>query len=191
MIDCVRDRLADERQTELSRLGSSKALYATTRGAMDGASIAAASRALSLALADRLAAHDAAWAADLEALVREDAETLEDLAGDPVDPLFDPALADEPAGALGTVLGWATVAIALGEQETGYFVGQAQPGDADTVRSVVDNRTALREAVCETVERVGPDREAIVAAALSTVDAAYDAYVDRLEAEGIEPKSIC
>ncbi|AWB27771.1 hypothetical protein [Halococcoides cellulosivorans] len=191
MTDCVRETLTDERQTELSRLGSSKALYATTRGAMDGPTIVAASAALSDAVADRLADREESWAADLESRAREDAETLSDLAGEPIDPLVDFELAGSEAETLGTLVGWATVAIHLGEQETGYFVGQAQPGDADTVRSVVTNRKEFRKAVCSAVESADVDRDAIESAALDAVDAAYEAYVDRLEAEGIEPKSIC
>ncbi|MFB6161904.1 MAG: rubrerythrin family protein [Halococcoides sp.] len=190
MTDCVRETLESERQTELSRLGSSKALYATTRGTMDGPAIAAANRAMSEAIADRLADRDASWAEDLERRARSDAERLADLAGEPGDPLIDPALGEE-AAALGTLIGWATVAIRLAEQETGYFVGQARPGDADTVRSVVDSRERFRERVCSAIEDAGVDRDAVEAAAIDLVDAAYEAYVDRLEAEGIEPKSIC
>lgn len=190
MTDCVRETLESERQTELSRLGSSKALYATTRGTMEGSQIAAASAALSEAIADRLADREASWAADLEARARSDAETLADLAGEPIDPLIDPVLG-EGDEAFGTLIGWATVAIRLAEQETGYFVGQARPGDADTVRSVVKSREAFRERVCSAIEDADADREVVQAAAIETVDLAYDAYVDRLEAEGIEPKSIC
>jgi len=190
MTDCVRATLEDERQTALSRLGSSKALYATTRGAMDGPSVAAANQALSEAIADRLADREASWATDLEDRARSDAERVADLAGESIDPLIDPPL-DEDDETFGTLIGWATVAIRLAEQETGYFVGQAQPGDADTIRSVVESREAFRKRVCSAIENAEVDRETVKASAIETVDTAYEAYVDRLDAEGIEPRSIC
>jgi hypothetical protein len=196
------DAVRTDNRTALSRLGSSKALYADTAGNL-------ADEAVLQAAADR--AHHAAetltaWAeaadGDVEALFaetaaaeREHVETVADERGDysPGDP---PAVqtylrtVDGTDARLGAFVGWALAASENAKQVVGYFVGQASPRTASTFRDVSGDYEQYLETASETVTRVEHPDEARRAAD-AAVEADYNEYFDTLEEMGVNPKPVC
>lgn len=197
-----------DHETELSRLGSSKALYAVTAGEMDSAAVRAAMAARAAAAAEVFDA----WAADepderaVETFAtaaetqREAAAATDDGEATTADvpepgPMVE-ALADlggtvERAGGLAA---WALVADALYAQAVGFFVGSADAESADRFRerraAVEPVREAALDLLGATVED-DADRERAAGAAAATIEAAYDGYVAVLEDLGITVKPIC
>jgi hypothetical protein len=196
------DRVRDENETALSRLGSSKAMYAVTGGDMDADGVrAAAADETHLAARtfdawaadeadDRAAATfaDAAdRARDAHDLVAPDDHSHADSL--PVYAHLDglEATADRAAGLLGRAL----VAGQTFEQMVGFFVGNADPTTADTFRTVRDGAADDREAAADLVEAVCDDPDRAVEVAGGVIDVAYDDYVETLESMGIKPKNVC
>jgi len=190
--DDLIESIRDDQRTPLSRLGSSKSLYALTEGEM-------ADDAVRAAVAD-VAHHAAATFEGWRTDVSEHAATLacehEDEAVDDHDPDGRSAMADA-LGALegeierlGGLLGWTLVAEKYAEQATGYFTGQADPQTASTFRSFGGGLADLRARVLDALE-VHDDREAAEEGAAGVVRAAYDEYVEALEAQGVNPKPVC
>ncbi len=197
-----------DHETELSRLGSSKALYAVTAGEMDTPAVLAAMAARASAAADVFEA----WAADepderaAEAFAtaaerqREAAASVDDAdgaaAGVPEPgPLFETLASLE--GTVERAAGlsaWALVADALYGQAVGFFVGSADVGTADRFRGLRDEVGPVRDDALDllgaTVE-TDADRERAADAAAAGVEAAYDGYVSVLEDLGITVKPIC
>ncbi|WP_049980345.1 hypothetical protein [Halolamina rubra] len=203
--DTFRDDLRAARDTELSRLSSSKAVYALTGGEMDGDAVRAGT-ARELAALEPIFAD---WAdggdGDAAALFADVTEFAADSAGS-----FDGAaaadgadrhvVADALAGREGELARLAAAAAAflvldeLAGQLVGFFVGDADRTSADEFRTF---RTALGEhgdaaaellaARCETEA----DEEAARDAGAAVVDGAYDWYVETLESMGVEPKNVC
>lgn len=201
------DAVTEEAQTPLSRLGSSKSLYADTMGEMDEAPVLRA-------VADTEHAAGVtfgAWAdeetdEDAAAVFREAADAArsryETVVGklgehDPGDP---PAIQeylrglDDTVSRLGGLVGHALVADRKTSQVTGFFTGQADPGTAATFREMSDEfdaqleaATARLEAECDTDEQW--DRA--LNAATDAIQAAYDEYFGRLEGMGVSPKPVC
>lgn len=210
LLDAVREATA----TELSRLGSSKALYAATEGDLDAESVfraaATAERAAAEtfeawanAEADETAAaafrETAAEEREHAARVREelDGDTAEESAGGDEDL---PALAthlrdlDDTVARAGGFLGRVLVADESKSQYVGYFVGDADPQSAAVFRELRGDLEGQREraldlldAVCETEE----DWERAEAAAVGAIEAAYEAHVEALESLGVDPKPVC
>jgi hypothetical protein len=200
------DGVRQEQQTELSRLGSSKSLYADTEGEMEADAVLAA-------VADIFYHADATfedWAdgaddgagdlfADATELAGEQYGTVAGELGDH-DP-GAPAPLAEYLQALDTTpervagyLGWALVVENKTSQAVGFFVGQAAPGTAstfrdvrDAVETVVDDAADTLVAVCDTED----DEDLAHQAAVGTIQAAYDDYFDTLEALGVNPKPVC
>ncbi|WP_324663691.1 rubrerythrin family protein [Haloarcula sediminis] len=197
LIDAVRD----DQQTELSRLGSSKTLYADTRGEMEPDAIHAAAAAREAAAVDTFGA----WAddesddsaADLFADAADEAsERLGDT--DPADCAFH--MHDELDGLdatverLGGLVGWTLVDKKVKEQLTGFFTGQADPQTASTYRSAGSEIEALREDAADLLDDIcdgEDDWDAAEGAAVDVVAAAYDDYVETLEELGVNPKDVC
>jgi hypothetical protein len=201
------DAVREDNRTALSRLGSSKALYADTAGEMDDGSVLGAAADRAHAAAETFESwaggedHDAA--SDLFASVaageRDHYETIADERGDhePGDP---PAVVEHLASVDGTVervgalVGWALAASNSTDQLVGYFVGQADPQTSGTFREISDGQegyvadaTATLAEVCEDED----DWEAALAAAGRTVQADYEAYFETLESLGVNPKPVC
>ncbi|MBX0324261.1 rubrerythrin family protein [Halomicroarcula sp. F13] len=198
LIEAVRD----DQQTELSRLGSSKTLYADTRGEMDPENVRAA------AAAREQAAHDtfSAWAdegdgaaGDLFADAAEDAaDRLDDVDADPADREFAMHdILDDLTGTverLGGLVGWTLVDQKTKGQLTGFFTGQADPQTASTFRSAGNEVEALREDAADLLEETcadDADWETAEGAAVDVVAAAYDDYFETLEDLGVNPKPVC
>jgi len=197
LIDAVRD----DQQTELSRLGSSKTLYADTRGEMEPDAIHAAAAAREAAARETFETWETTEDSDAAAdLFTDAAAGASDRLGetDPADREFH--MHDTMAGLdatverLGGLVGWTLVDKKIKEQLTGFFTGQADPQTASTYRSAGSEVEALREDAAdllgETCDGDG-DWDAAEAAAIDAVAAAYDDYVETLEELGVNPKDVC
>ena len=191
------DSVRTAHETALSRLGSSKWVYALTGGEMDGEEVETAWAT------DNRAAHETfgAWADDADADAAAVFAAVAEAASDRADgdneprPMYDAlaSLDDTPARA-GGLVGWTLVAEKTLAQMVGFFVGDADPTTANTFREYKSETQEFREraedlldAVCDddadwSRAREGADR---------VVEAAYDDYVETLESMGIKPKNVC
>lgn len=189
------DTVSSANKTALSRLGSSKALYAITEGEMNEETILSGA-------ADR--AHYAgetfgSWDGEPFATAADTtADHYETIVGklDDHDPGEQPdlfaALAEQEgtAARLGGLVGWTLVAKKTFEQLTGYFVGQADPQTSQTFRDLGGDVEDLREQALDALAEEG-DWETAETAADEVVQAAYDDYFETLEALGVNPKPVC
>lgn len=198
----------DDNETALSRLGSSKALYAATGGEMNANEVLQAA-----ADAEHTAANTFADWADTES--NEDAATVfddvaageRDHADQVLDKLDDYDPEDDPSGIqaelrqlddtidrAGGLLGRIIATEKSKTQLSGFFTGQADPGTANLFRDLKsdldDQRDAvhaLLQAVCQTDE----DWDRARTAATNAIQAAYEDYTERLERMGVNPKPVC
>lgn len=187
------DALRDEYETELSRLGSSKVLFALTGGEMDEGPVTAVAAGRAAARADTLEE----WATDADgdaaALFSTAAEAEREYADSlGADAEAEPSPVEEvlrgletPDERLGGLLAATLVEKRITEQVVGFFVGQANPRAAGDVR---DHVGALEDRLAE-LEDLADDAGAD--AGERVVEAAYGEYVDRLEAQGVNPKPVC
>jgi hypothetical protein len=193
--------LRDNHETEFSRLGSSKAMYALTGGEMDGDRVRAAAATDALAFAAVLDAWDAADStanlyADLAAAAREHADAVDDDPTQDAQPLLYDALSGlktTPAR-LGGLLGRYLVVSEYASQMVGFFVGDADPMAANDFRDLRSETDAERDRVVDALDAAcGTDEEWAAArdAAETVIEAAYDDYVETLESMGIKPKNVC
>ena len=195
------DTVTDDLETQLSRLGSSKWLYALTDGDMTGEAVRTAAAADAAAAAETFGA----WVDDADG----DGETFEALAAsaadrrDAVDPeadaaargLYD-ALAslDGTVSRLGGALGYLLVLDRTVGQMVGFFVGDADPSTANEFRGLRDGVDADRSRVVDALDSACSadlDWDRAAAAATTVVEATYDDYVETLESMGIKPKNVC
>jgi len=199
------DAVRDDHETALSRLGSSKWIYALTGGEMDGEHVrrAAADEASVAATTfdawaadegDETAAETFVDAADtardhLETVRPEDYRPVESL------PAYD-ALAgvEGTAARSGAFLARALVTGETLGQMVGFFVGDADPGTANTFRDLRGDVEAQRDAAVDLLDAVcgsDDDWETAREAADTVIEAAYDDYVETLESMGVKPKNVC
>lgn len=200
-------------ETALSRLGSSKSIYADTRGEMEPDAVLAAAATAHHHAAETFAAWaddadagtddaDAGAAEAWDAAAATEREAAEELAAalDEFEPGPVPAVQaairdhDTTVERAGATVGWALALGKKAEQATGFFVGQADPGTADLFRDVRETVDAQRERAGEVLTAAcegDADREAALAAADDAVQAAYDEYVETLEELGVNPKPVC
>ncbi|KAB1187121.1 MULTISPECIES: transcription antitermination protein [Haloferax] len=194
------DSLRDAHETPLSRLGSSKALFAVTGGEMNGDAVRAAAAAEAAAAVDLFDTwaddepnDDAATLfSDLADTAREHAETVNaDPEGDA--PTIYSVLADFDTTdeRLGGALARAVVSLKAVEQMVGFFIGDADPKAANTFRTLKSDLQEQVEGLADAVEELVDDEDAARAAADTVVEAAYDEYVETLEGMGIKPKNVC
>jgi len=198
--DDLIDAVGDDQQTELSRLGSSKTLYADTGGEMEPEAIHEAAAAREAAAQDTFET----WADDADDGA---AELFADAASDASDRLGDTDPADREfhmhdtladlettVERLGGLVGWTLVDKKVKEQLTGFFTGQADPQTASTYRNAGSEVVALREDAADLLESACGDEsdwDAAEDAAIAVVAAAYDDYVETLEELGVNPKDVC
>jgi hypothetical protein len=187
------DRVRSAVKTELSRLGSSKSLYADTEGEMEPDAV--------LATVADTAHHAAAtfegWGGPFEAAAAGERERYEAVSAelDGHEPGAVPAVvaaldgASDGAERRGAAAGYALVAGEKAGQATGFFTGQADPQTASLFRGIRGEYEDLREQVVEGLDE--GDADPAVEAAVAVVEAAYDEYVDRLESMGVNPKPVC
>ncbi|WP_318567728.1 transcription antitermination protein [Salinigranum marinum] len=196
------DALRDDHETPLSRLGSSKWVYALTGGEMDGDAVEAAWAT------ETAAAHAtfAAWADDEESDeaaaafvdVAETAAGHGDGHGDAeteTPPMYE-ALAgiEGTAERAGGLLAWTLVTEKTLAQLVGFFVGDADPSSANTFRgyrSDLQDQGTTAADLLDTVCDDETDWDAAREGADRVIEAAYDDYVETLESMGIKPKNVC
>jgi len=201
------DTVRSGNETELSRLGSSKSLFADTGGEMNAEDVLTAA-----ATAEHHAAETyGQWADDeggdvAEAFAeteREERAHYETVAGelDEHEPGAVPAIQaylrelDDTAARLGGFVGRTIAAEKSKTQITGFFVGDADPQTAGLFREMggdldaqLSRAAALLDAEC------GDDEERwnqALEAADGAIQAAYDEYTDALESMGVNPKPVC
>lgn len=203
------DAVREENQTPLSRLGSSKSLYAETAGEIDTEPVLEAT-----ATAEHAAWQTfQAWAADesnevvreffehVAAQERGHYEQVTDRLGSEVPPSETvPAIHDYLRRRTGTVerlgafVGRTLASKRSKDQIVGYFVGDADPQTAQLFRGFgADLDDQLSEAI-SLLEDLGLDEagfERARAAATTAIEAAYDEYVEALESMGVNPKPVC
>ena len=202
------DDVRDSNETALSRLGSSKSLYAETEGEMEADAVLAAAATAEYHAAETFAAWaddegdpDAAdaWAANAEE-ERDHYDAVVAELGDDHDPGPPAAIQeylrglDDAVERAGAAVGRTLAADASKSQLTGFFVGQADPQTASTFRDVagdldgqLDRAAALLGALCEDES----DWERAAEAATEAVQAAYEEYTETLESMGVNPKPVC
>jgi len=195
-------------RTALSRLGSSKSLYADTMGDMDTDAVLGAAADAEHHAAETYAAwaeseNDPEVAEAFDATADEEREHYETVAGklddhEPNDEI--PAIHESLRSLDGTVerlggfVGRTLAAEKSKEQMTGFFVGQADPGTAQSFRDMgedldaqLDRALDLLAEHCESED----DWERAETAASGAIQAAYDEYTERLEGMGVNPKPVC
>lgn len=201
------DAVRSDNETALSRLGSSKALYADTRGEMDREEVLHAA-----ATAEHHAAETyAAWAeseegdvaAAFETTAAEERDHYETVAGelDDHEPGSVPAIQatlrefDDTVERLGGFVGRTLAAEASKGQITGFFVGQADPQTSQLFRDMGDDLDAqLERATDQLAATCGDDEDCwkrAREAASTAIQAAYEEYTERLEGMGVNPKPVC
>ena len=200
------ETVRDEAATPLSRLGSSKALFADTDGEMEDDAVmqAAGDRAHFAAerfddWADNESGDVSELFADAADTERKHAEAAANEHGD-YEPGEEPDVQGHLAEVEGTVerlgafVGWALAAGNNGDQVVGYFVGQASPMTASTFRAFGDDYDAYVEDASDLLANVTDDDDeltAAVEAATAAIEADYDAYFETLESLGVNPKPVC
>lgn len=205
--ECL-ERVETENRTALSRLGSSKYLYAATGGEMDIQRVLAAAASAEYQAAEtyeQWATEESdqtaqtVWSTTAAEERAHYDRVLEELDGshDPGEPsaihryLRGLSATQERAGGF---LGRTLAADRSKSQFTGFFVGQAQPGVASLFRDLGgdldeqrDRALDLLETVCETEA----DWDRATAAAAEAIQTAYEEYVTTLEDMGVNPKPVC
>lgn len=201
------EAVRDENKTALSRLGSSKALYADTMGEMEREEVLAAA-----ATAEHHAAETyEAWADDASGDVadafaetaaeeRDHYETVADELEDH-EPGEVPAIQtylrglDDDVERLGGFLGRTVAAEKSKEQLTGFFVGDADPQTASLFRGMGDDLDEQLERAADLLDAsCGDDDDCwdrALEAANGALQAAYEEYIERLEGMGVNPKPVC
>jgi rubrerythrin len=201
------DRVREDNRTALSRLGSSKALYADTSGEMDPEPVLRAA-----AVAER-AAHEtfAAWADEESSAAAEAFRTaaeeerdhyeavLGELDDEEVSVQEVPAIQAYLRDLEGTVeraggfVGRTVAAEKSKEQLVGFFVGQADPQTSRTFRGMGDDLDAQLDRGRDLLAEVCDDEdwERALDAASGAIQAAYEEYTERLESMGVNPKPVC
>jgi hypothetical protein len=201
------EEVREANKTALSRLGSSKALYADTMGEMDAGEVLTAA-----ATAEHHAAETyAAWAgssenevaAAFETTADEERDHYETVAGelDDHDPGEVPAIQaylrdlEGDVERVGGFVGRTLAAEKSKEQVTGFFVGDADPQTARLFRGMGDDLDAQLERATDLLESLCGDNdecwERAETAASGAIQAAYAEYTERLEGMGVNPKPVC
>lgn len=201
----VIDAVRDDNATALSRLGSSRSLYADTGGEMERDVILAAAADAEAAAAETFAA----WADDesdpdvataFAATADEERNHYETVLAelDDHDPDYVPAIQEylrtleATPERVGALVGRTLAAEKSKEQLIGFFVGQADTDAADLFRSMGDDLDAQLSRAAELLEAFDDDeRQRAKAAADEAIQTAYDEYASRLEELGVNPKPIC
>lgn len=202
------DAVREDNETALSRLGSSKSLYAATGGEMDATHVLEAA-----ADAEYVAARTFdAWSDDephddasdaFAATASEEADHYETVAAELDD--YDPD--DTPSGMqaflrdcdttverAGGLLGRVLATEKSKEQLTAFFTGQADPQTASLFRDLKGDLDDQRDRALDVLAAVcedDADWQTAKDAADGAIQAAYDEYTERLEAMGVNPKPVC
>ncbi|WP_135821948.1 rubrerythrin family protein [Halostella litorea] len=197
------DTLCDDNETALSRLGSSKSLYALTGGEMDADAVLAAAADDANAAAETYGAWaddgDVALFAEAAAAERDHYDDVTAEIGDH-DATATPAVyvyldgLDDPVARLGGLVGASLAGKQRATQTSGFFTGEADPSTASLFREYGSTLEARRDAAVDALADLADDDgdwDRAADAASGAVQAAYDDYVEKLEAMGVNPKPVC
>jgi hypothetical protein len=198
-------QLRDDHETALSRLGSSKSLYALTGGEMNAPNVrdAAHDEASTAArlFAEWADSEDDPDAAPVFQQIADDEQAHVDAIGsaegtsDTSQAMYETleGFSDFPAR-LGALAGRTLVTKKSAEQMVGFFVGDADPSSANTFRGIRDDYDDHLDAVADALDqacKTDDQWNEAKAAADAVVEAAYDDYVETLESMGVKPKNVC
>jgi hypothetical protein len=207
-LDEFLDAVRDDNETALSRLGSSKSLYAATGGEMDADHVLRAAADAEFAAARTFES----WADSeddpdareaFETTADEEDDHYESVVGELGDygPDGDPSAMqahlrglDSTVERAGGLLGRVLATGKSKEQLTGFFVGQADPQTADLFRDLKADLGDQRQRALDLLDSVcedDADWDAAAAAADGAIQAAYEEYVEQLESMGVNPKPVC
>ncbi|MFB6283212.1 MAG: rubrerythrin family protein [Halobacteria archaeon] len=202
------DKIEEEKETELDRLGSTKGLMAATNGDIDLDTVLETA----VAAEHRAAKTFSCWSSSEEGeagrvfgevavVEREHQEKVESLVDDEIEPEGIDDLHEYLRGVEDTVervaagmVGRGLVSDAALKQTVSFFTGQAARKKADRFRElreenedIVEKGLNLLDSVCDDDE----DWERATEAAGKTVDVYYDDYVESCEEIGVNPKPVC
>jgi len=198
--------IRETNETELSRLGSSKSLFADTGGEMESAAVldaAATAEYHAAATYDSWAETEAGTVAEAFATTAAEERshyervTAELDAHDPGPvPPIQSYLRDreETVERLGGFIGRTLAAEGSKTQITGFFVGNADPQTASLFREMGDDLDAQLARARSCLDDVCDDDagyERAVEVASGALEVAYASYTDELESLGINPKPVC
>jgi len=196
----IADAVRADRAMKLERLGSDRGLLAVTDADLTDETVrerlAATDAAVAAVLDDWAAAADDPAASAFASAAETKREHVADLDADALDapdPGADPIAAtlsgidgiDARFGA--GLVGYPLVADGRYLQAVNLFVNEADETSADQFRTIRSETADLIDRGESMVDNAG----ATTTAALDVVDAAYEAYVDSLDALGIDPKTVC
>lgn len=201
------ETVRNENETALSRLGSSRSLYADTQGDMERDGVLSAAATAEYHAAETYES----WAETEEGSVAEAfAETAAEERShyetvvaelDEHEPGDVPGIQsylrglDATAERLGGFVGRTLAADQSKTQITGFFSGDADPETAQLFRSMQSDLEAQLERATELLASECGDDEAAWdrarAAAEGAIEAGYEEYTERLESMGVSPKPIC
>lgn len=197
-----------ENKTALSRLGSSKALYADTEGAMDTEEVLRAAATAEFHARETFEQWTESETNDhardvFETTAAEEGEhyglVAEQLSGEH-EPGETPAIQEslrsqtDTIGRAGAFLGRTIATDESKSQLVGFFVGQADTSGADLFREIgddVDDQLERGRDLLNDVCTEAADWERAREAAGSAIQAAYDEYTATLEGMGVNPKPVC
>ena len=197
------DTVRDDTKTELSRLGSSKSLYADTEGKMESDAVLTAAADDATAAANTFEGWSDGDAGETFAAAAERKhDHAEEITGklDSYEAGETPAIAgflreqESAVERLGALVGWTLALEEKATQCSGFFTGQADPRTASLFRGFGDDyETTREEALAALAEHCdgADDWERAQAAATGAIEAAYEEYVETLESLGVNPKPVC
>ncbi|MWG32915.1 ferritin family protein [Halomarina oriensis] len=202
------DTLRTERATKLDRLGSDKALVATTNAQLDTTPVLAAAARSEARAAETFEA----WAADtddeavreaFEAVAETErehyervADRLDEEVDDDADPLHDHLRGlDAPVERVAAgMVARPLVASRSLLQAVNFFVNDADEPTANLFRDLRSETETMAEEGAELLETLCASEaewDRAMDAATETVDVAYEAYADALEELGVDPRPVC
>jgi rubrerythrin len=198
--------IRETNETELSRLGSSKSLFADTGGEMESTAVleaAATAEYHAAATYDSWAETETGTVAEAFATTAaEERSHYERVTAEldahepgPVPPIQS-SLRDheETVERLGGFIGRTLAAEGSKTQITGFFVGNADPQTASLFREMGDDLDAQLARARSCLDEVCDDDaayERAVEAASAAIEVAYETYTDQLESLGVNPKPVC
>lgn len=200
------ETVQSETETELSRLGSSKSLYAETNGEMEASEVLTAAATAEYHAAETYEtwaeSESGATAEAFAETASEERDHYETVAGEleSHEPGEVPAIQSYLRGLEGTVerlggfVGRTLAAEKSKTQVTGFFVGSADPQTAQLFRSMGDDLDAQLARAKDRLEAECDDDgdwNLALEAATGAIDAAYEEYTTRLESMGVNPKPVC
>ncbi|WP_267641379.1 rubrerythrin family protein [Haloarchaeobius amylolyticus] len=200
------ETIRNENQTALSRIGSSKSLYAFTGGDMDAETIESVAAGFADVNADLFGAWpnevdedtDEELTAFYAKVADEEGDWYDDIGAEVSgeDYAFHEQLREftDPVTRTAGLVGYTLVELKLADQFVGFYVGNADPQTAQTYRDRKAELEARLDSATEHLARICTDDadEALAEETASNiVQSVYEVYTARLEEMGVNPKPVC